>query len=154
MADRLYVCPYCKRNDFKNAQGLTQHQNQNQSCKFKATAKFGEDSAGKIAHSYIQCAPLIRATLSKTNSVVATDSCQDKTLLSNNDDSFETEQNSDTSNEDMDIEEDDLFLPGNDEDEQMDSDNITNSQLIIANVNLLKSITNVCMNLNIFVVKM
>ena len=94
------------------------------------------------------------ATLSKTNSVVATDSCQDKTLLSNNDDSFETEQNSDTSNEDMDIEEDDLFLPGNDEDEQMDLDNITNSQLIIANVNLLKSITNVCMNLNIFVVKM
>ena len=51
MADRLYVFPYCKRNDFKNARGLTQHQNQNQSCKFKATAKFCEDSAGKIAHS-------------------------------------------------------------------------------------------------------
>ena len=123
MADRLFVCPYCKRNDFKNARGLTQHQNQNQSCKFKATAKFGEDSAGKIAHNYIQCAPLLRATLSKTNSVVATNSCQDSTLLSDNDDSSESEQNSDTSNENMDIDEDDGFLPGNDEDEHMDSDN-------------------------------
>ena len=24
MADGLHVCPYCKRNDFKNARGLTQ----------------------------------------------------------------------------------------------------------------------------------
>ena len=57
-------------------------------------------------------------------SVVArTDSCQDLTLLSDNDDSSESEQNSDTSDEKMDIDEDNGFLPGNDEDEQMDSDN-------------------------------
>ena len=61
------------------------------------------------------------ATLSKTNSAVATNSCQDSTLLSDNDDSSESEQNSDTSDEKMDI--DDGFLPGNDEDEHMDSVN-------------------------------
>ena len=53
-------------------------------------------------------------------SVVArTDSCQDLTLLSDNDDSSESEQNSDTSDEKMDIDKDDGFLPGNDEDEHM-----------------------------------
>ena len=61
--------------------------------------------------------------LLKTNSVVATDSCQDLTLLSDNDDSSESEQNSDTSNEKMDIDEDNGFLPRNDEDEHIDSDN-------------------------------
>ena len=49
--------------------------------------------------------------LSKTNSVVATDSCQDSTLLSDNNDSSESEQKSDTSDEKMDIDEDDGFLP-------------------------------------------
>ena len=76
MADGLHVCPYCKRNDFKNARGLTQHQNQNRFCKFKATEKFGEVSAEKIAHNYIQCAPLLRANLGKTQTAVTTDFCQ------------------------------------------------------------------------------
>ena len=48
MADGLHVCPY-----FKNARGLTQHQNQNRFCKFKATEKFGEVSAEKIAHKVL-----------------------------------------------------------------------------------------------------
>ena len=75
MADGLHVCPYCKRNDFKNARGLTQHQNQNRFCRFKATEAFGEGSAEKIAHNYIECAPLLRASFGKAQTEVYTNDC-------------------------------------------------------------------------------
>ena len=109
---------------------MTQHQNQNRFCKFKATEKFGEVSAEKIAHNYIQCAPLLRANLGKTQTAVTTDFCQNvgtkplqhDSLLYDSDDSSKSKQNSDTSNDKMDMDEDDGFLPGNDDDDDMNPD--------------------------------
>ena len=129
MADGLHVCPYCKRNDFKNARGLMQHQNQNRLC--KSTEKFGDVSAEKIAHNYIQCVPLLRATLGKTQTPVTTDFCQNvgakllqhASLSFDSNDSSKSGQNSDTSDNKMETDEDDGFLPRNNEDEEMNPDN-------------------------------
>ena len=109
---------------------MTQHQNQNQFCKFKATEKFGEVSAEKIAHNYIQCTPLLRATLGKIQTTVTTDFCQNveakhlqhASLSHDSDGSSKSGQNSNTSDDTMDTDKDDGFLPGNDEDDEMNPD--------------------------------
>ena len=41
MEDYTLTCPYCKRNDFKNSSGLTQHQRHNRTCNRLILQKYG-----------------------------------------------------------------------------------------------------------------
>ena len=58
MASKGLKCVYCGRTDFTSKRGLSQHQSQNQSCKFKIKAKFGIVSAQHTAHNFLKCAPV------------------------------------------------------------------------------------------------
>ena len=54
MAPGIFVCPYCKRNNFGSSRGLSQHQQKNASCnkQMKQAVGIGKHRTG-IAHDFM-----------------------------------------------------------------------------------------------------
>ncbi len=63
MAFRYYRCPYCARDDFTSARGLTQHQNTNRLCRTLSCAFVDNEVSENLAHRYV---PLSTATINQS----------------------------------------------------------------------------------------
>ena len=71
MASKMFKCPHCGRDNFKNQRGLTQHQASSKMCRGKARAMLGDDSGFSVAHQYLPTTTVARSKTHNLDSISA-----------------------------------------------------------------------------------